>query len=84
MGIISCIKLEQKIKKEFEDYLINEYDVFEEDYKNISEDQMNEYIANFWSDEFVKFEEETNSELIYDIYYNSEYDEIFVTVKAAL
>ena len=84
MGFISSIKLEQKIKKEFEDYLINEYDVFEEDYKNISEDQMNEYIANFWSDEFVKFEEETNSELTYDIYYNLKYDEIFVTVKAAL
>lgn len=84
MGIISFIELEQKIKKEFEDYLINEFDVFEEDYKNISEDQMNEYIADFWSDEFVKFEKETNLELVYDIYYNSEYDEIFVTVKRAL
>lgn len=78
MGIID---LETKIKKEFEGYLINEYDVFEEDYKNISEDQMNEYIANFWSNEFAKFKEETNEELVYEVCYNSEYDEIFVTVK---
>ena len=75
------MELETKIKKEFEDYLINEYDVFEEDYKNISEDQMDEYIENFCSNEFVKFEEETNSELVYDIHYNSECDEISVTVK---